>query len=202
MAKTFRSTHAKYLTSNPISRYLVSSFFLEVERMASSIEYKSVLDVGCGEAHLLSLLSKKNPDRQYYAIDNDEKELAKAKENLPFCEFIVGSIHKIPFPDNFADFVINTEVLEHVEHPETAIEELHRVSSHYLMISVPREPLWRILNILRFHYWNDLGNTPGHVNHWSRRSFVTLLSRWFSILQIKNPYPWTLVLCEKSKYCE
>ena len=40
----------------------------------------------------------------------------------------------------------------------------------------PREPLWRGLNIARGAYLKDLGNTPGHLNHWSKRGFVALLS--------------------------
>ena len=36
---------------------------------------------------------------------------------------------------------------------------------------MPREPLWRGLNMARGAYLKDLGNTPGHVNHWSKRSF-------------------------------
>ena len=39
-----------------------------------------------------------------------------------------------------------------------------------LLVSVPREPLWRGLNMARGAYMRDLGNTPGHVNHWSKRA--------------------------------
>ena len=45
----------------------------------------------------------------------------------------------------------------------------------YLLVCVPREPLWRGLNMARGAYLKDLGNTPGHLNHWSKRSFVALL---------------------------
>ena len=39
----------------------------------------------------------------------------------------------------------------------------------HLLVSVPREPLWRALNVARGAYLRELGNTPGHVNHWSKR---------------------------------
>jgi len=60
---------------------------------------------------------------------------------------------------------------------------------------VPREPIWRILNIARGKYIGDLGNTPGHVNHWSRRGFIDLLSRRFDVVEVRSPLPWTMALC-------
>ena len=59
--------------------------------------------------------------------------------------------------------------------------EMARVARRHLLVSVPREPLWRGLNVARGAYLSDLGNTPGHVNHWSKRSFVAMLSRHGSV---------------------
>ena len=39
-----------------------------------------------------------------------------------------------------------------------------------------------------------LGNTPGHVNHWSKRGFVALLSRYGTVEEARAPFPWTMVL--------
>jgi hypothetical protein len=61
---------------------------------------------------------------------------------------------------------------------------------------VPREPLWRVLNLARGKYLADLGNTPGHVNHWSRGGFLDLLSRRFEIVEARTPLPWTMALCK------
>ena len=61
-------------------------------------------------------------------------------------------------------------------------------------MSVPREPLWRGLNMARGAYWRSLGNTPGHVNHWSKRSFVSLLSRYGEVEEARSPFPWTMLL--------
>ena len=51
-----------------------------------------------------------------------------------------------------------------------------RCAQRWLLVSVPREPVWRMVNMARGAYWKDLGNTPGHVNHWSKRSFTRMLS--------------------------
>jgi len=88
------------------------------------------------------------------------------------------------------------EVLEHLEDPEPALVALARVTRHHLFASVPREPLWRVLNLARGRYLGRLGNTPGHLQHWSRAAFVRLLSRHFVVRALRTPLPWTQVLCE------
>jgi hypothetical protein len=51
-----------------------------------------------------------------------------------------------------------------------------------------------MLNMARGAYWSDLGNTPGHLNHWSKRSFVQLLSGFGKVSEARSPFPWTMLL--------
>jgi hypothetical protein len=41
----------------------------------------------------------------------------------------------------------------------------------------------------------DLGNTPGHLNHWTRRGFVSFLESRFEVVSVRTPLPWTMALC-------
>jgi hypothetical protein len=86
--------------------------------------------------------------------------------------------------------------LEHVRQPEKVLIEAARVSSRYAIFSVPREPLWRVLNVVRGRYLPDLGNTPGHIQHWSTNKFIELVSQHFNVLQVRQPLPWTMLLAE------
>ena len=90
------------------------------------------------------------------------------------------------------------EVLEHVPDPDATLAEMTRVARSHLLVSVPREPLWRIVNMARGAYWKSLGNTPGHVNHWSRVGFVSLLTRHGTVEEIRSPFPWTMLLVRVS----
>jgi hypothetical protein len=85
-------------------------------------------------------------------------------------------------------------VLEHVPDPQRTLAEMARVARRHLLVSVPREPLWRAINMARGAYLRDLGNTPGHVNHWSKRGFVSLLSRHGTVEEVRSPLPWTMLL--------
>ena len=59
---------------------------------------------------------------------------------------------------------------------------------------MPFEPIWRIGNMARGRYLRDLGNTPGHVNHWTNRGFTTLVGTHFEVVDRATPLPWTMVL--------
>jgi hypothetical protein len=72
------------------------------------------------------------------------------------------------------------------------------VAKRWLLVSVPREPLWRALNLARGAYVKELGNTPGHVNHWSKRSFVRMLERHGEVQEARSPFPWTMLLVRLS----
>ena len=103
-------------------------------------------------------------------------------------------LQELPFGDSSFDLAAAIEVLEHVPDPERTLAEMARVAGGHLLVSVPREPLWRALNVARGSYVRDLGNTPGHVNHWSKRSFVQMASRHGEVLEACSPFPWTMLL--------
>lgn len=191
------SKHDKYTTKNPISNFLVSQFLKNLGELFMKLSPVEILDVGCGEGLVLHYLNDLKKIDKCYAIDHNEIEVMDAKRNIPFCNIEVGSIYDIPFKENFADLVICSEVLEHLEYPQKAIEELYRVTREYALISVPREPIWRMLNMARFKYWNELGNTPDHKNHWNAREFMGFVDPYFEIMEKRQPLPWTILLCRK-----
>jgi 2-polyprenyl-3-methyl-5-hydroxy-6-metoxy-1,4-benzoquinol methylase len=94
-----------------------------------------------------------------------------------------------------AELIVCCEVLEHLEDPERALDVLASLARPWLLASVPREPLWRALNLARLSYVSELGNTPGHLNHWSKAGFVRFLTRRFEVVEVRSPTPWTMVLC-------
>lgn len=185
----------KYRSTNPIHQWLMRGFIGSVRKLLGNIEYGSVLEVGCGPGDLATRILP--PQVDYLGIDVDEMEIEIARKRYPHLSFQAGSAYKLPVESNSFDLVIACEVLEHLEDPAKALAAIDQVAKRWVLVSVPWEPTWRILNILRGKYWRSFGNTPGHVQHFSRRDFVALLSSRFEIVAIRTPVPWSMALCGK-----
>ncbi len=155
-----------------------------------------MLDVGCGEGVLTEQWAGSLEDGRVVGVDLEDPKLRaewvrRRRTNL---EFRTVDAQALPFADGEFDLVAAIEALEHIPDPERTVAEMARVAGSHLLVSVPREPLWRMLNVARGAYVGRLGNTPGHVNHWSRRAFVRMLARHGEVLQARSPFPWTMVL--------
>jgi 2-polyprenyl-3-methyl-5-hydroxy-6-metoxy-1,4-benzoquinol methylase len=163
---------------------------------AGSISPNKILDIGCGEGKVLEQLraSFSTPST---GIDIDPARICLAKSHSGGIPFAVGNAQELPYEDNSFDFVMILEVLEHVGDPDIVLREAFRVTSKFLLASVPNEPWWRIGNLARLKYIRDLGNTPEHINHWTVRGFKTFISEHFKIVKVETPILWTFVLAEK-----
>ncbi len=190
------NTFDKYGSRNPVVRRLMAGFHADLDELWEKANPQSVLDVGCGEGVLTVEWAERLGDKPVVGIDLDDPKLraewdSRRRANL---DFQVADATRLPFVDGEFDTTTAIEVLEHLPAPEATVSEMARVARRHLLVSVPREPLWRALNVARGAYWQTLGNTPGHVNHWSRRALVSLLSRHGRVEEVRSPFPWTMVL--------
>jgi 2-polyprenyl-3-methyl-5-hydroxy-6-metoxy-1,4-benzoquinol methylase len=190
------NTYDKYGSQNPVVRRLMEGFESTLEELWDTAAPESILDVCCGEGVLTAQWADKLGDKRIVGIDLDDPKLKaeweqRRRANL---EYRVEDATNLSFADGEFDMATAIEVLEHVPDPERTVSEMARVAKRSVLVSVPREPLWRGLNMARGAYWKDFGNTPGHVNHWSKRSFVSMLSRHGTVEDVRSPFPWTMVL--------
>jgi len=192
------NTYDKYGSKNPIVRRIMAGFFGSLSSLVARAKPSSIHEVGCGEGYWVRLWSSQGIATR--GSDFSEKVIELARENskggsLPEDTFIVRSIYDLEQGRDSAELLVCCEVLEHVDDPRAGLAALQRAASNYVIVSVPREPIWRVLNMIRGKYWGQLGNTPGHLNHWSSRSFIRLVGQYFDIVEVKKPLPWTMLLC-------
>jgi SAM-dependent methyltransferase len=191
------NTFDKYGSTNPVVRRLMAGFESTLDELFTAADPNSVLDVGCGEGVLTYRWAERLGDRPVVGIDLADPKLeaewsTRRRANLEFRVMDADGLAALP--SRAFDLAAAIEVLEHVPDPERTLAEMARVAARHLLISVPHEPLWRVLNVARGAYLKDLGNTPGHVNHWSKRSFVRAAGRYGEVLEARSPFPWTMLL--------
>ena len=194
------NTYDKYGSTNPVVRRLMEGFESTLDELWTKAAPESILDIGCGEGVLTERWADRLGGGRIVGIDLDDPKLRaewdkRRRDNL---DYRVEDATHLSFADGEFDLASAIEVLEHVPEPERTVAEMARVAKRWLLVSVPREPLWRGLNMARGAYVKDLGNTPGHINHWSKRSFVQMLARHGQVEEVRSPFPWTMVLVRVS----
>jgi SAM-dependent methyltransferase len=190
------NTYDKYGSENPVVKRLMAGFHASLDELWDVAQPRSVLDVGCGEGVLTSEWAERLSDGRIVGIDLDDPKLRAEwdKRRRPNLEYRAEEATRLSFADGEFDMATAIEVLEHVPQPEQTLAEMARVASRWLLVSVPREPIWRMVNMARGAYWSSFGNTPGHVNHWSKVGFKSLLTQFGAVEEMRSPFPWTMLL--------
>ncbi|MBQ8814943.1 MAG: methyltransferase domain-containing protein [Lachnospiraceae bacterium] len=89
--------------------------------------YQTLLDVGCGTAYLIELLSKTH-DAKHVGLDLASEMIRQAgKKNIDGAEFVVGRSDGLPFEDNSFDVVTCSQSFHHYPDTDKAMQEAFRV---------------------------------------------------------------------------
>jgi 2-polyprenyl-3-methyl-5-hydroxy-6-metoxy-1,4-benzoquinol methylase len=193
------NTYDKYSSSNPLVRRIMRGFECSLSDLVAKSDPSSIHEIGCGEGYWTLRWAKQGLEVRGSDFSDDVLKIARLnaeQQGISKELFTRKSIYDLSAEVDSADLVVCCEVLEHLEEPVDAMRALKRVARKNLILSVPREPIWSLMNIARGKYWGDLGNTPGHIQRWSQRSFIALVSEFFQINTIKAPIPWTMLLCK------
>lgn len=85
----------------------------------------NVVDVGCGLGRILKKAAAQRPEANFYGVDLAPEILANIPETIGAK---IGSLLSIPFEDEFSDFTMTSEALEHAIDIENAVKELARIT--------------------------------------------------------------------------
>ncbi|HSD24901.1 MAG TPA: methyltransferase domain-containing protein [Solirubrobacterales bacterium] len=191
------NVYDKYGTSNPIARRLMAGFMSDLDELVTRSGASEAHEVGCGEGEVSIRLARRGI--RVRGTDAFPQVLVEARRRASAAgaeiDFEATPVERLDADRHAAELVVCCEVLEHLADPQRGLDVLGRLARPWLIASVPREPLWRALNLVRFSYVGDLGNTPGHLSHWSRRAFERFLGGRFEVVEVRSPIPWTMALC-------
>ncbi len=197
MSKMTTDNYKKHTHKNPIQRYLIANFYKAFISDIKDLKPKTILDVGCGEGFTLDLLQKQGIGEKLEGVDFLKTAIDIGKKERPHIHLKEGSIYNLPYKDNSFDLVICSEVLEHLEDTQKALNELRRVTRKYVVLSVPNEPFFMLANFIRGKNWSRWGNDIEHINHWSTWGFKRFVETRFRVLTVRRPFAWTLITAEK-----
>jgi 2-polyprenyl-3-methyl-5-hydroxy-6-metoxy-1,4-benzoquinol methylase len=192
------NTFDKYGSQNPIVRFMMSRFDTALNSFVNQVNPKAIHEVGCGEGHWVFKWRLRGIEARGTDFSSRVIDIARGNAEsfgVPQSAFQVRSIYDVRADSDLADLIVCCEVFEHLKEPCRAFVALRKIVARHLIISVPREPIWRLLNLARGRYLADFGNTPGHLQHWSTRDFITLVNKYFDVLEVRQPLPWTMLLC-------
>lgn len=122
-----------------------------VDKLCRLLDFKTVLDVGCGPGQSVHWLLEhgydtKGCDISRYVVDNPVPELHD--KNVLHC----APASDLPFADNSFDVVFCTDVMEHIpeENIDTSIREMARVVRKYLFLTICLYPS-SLRNLVEYH---------------------------------------------------
>ena len=191
------NVYDKYASTNPVERRLMGRFMAAFDELVEQTGAKEAHEVGCGEGEMSARMARAGlrvRGSDAFAETIEEARRRAAAEGLDIA-YEATAVQLLDPAEHSAELVVCCEVLEHLPDPGAALEVLASLASPWLLASVPREPLWRAMNMARGAYLRDLGNTPGHLGHWSKRGFLETLGERFEVVEVRSPLPWTMALC-------
>jgi 2-polyprenyl-3-methyl-5-hydroxy-6-metoxy-1,4-benzoquinol methylase len=145
-----------------------------------------VVDIGCGEGVTLEKVARLFPNKIFFGVDT-------LMENLSICEhhnlkIVGGNVYQLPFCKGSFDCILLFEVIEHLEKPESAVSEIHRVLRAFgkLVIIFPNDRTFKIARILTGKF-KEAYYDPGHLRQWTPKDIKNFLNdHGFRILKRKN----------------
>lgn len=199
MPKDLRSSNQrKHESQNPIQRALIDNFHAKAVEMIRRAQPSTILELGCGEGYVLRALADAGVRAELTGVELDSRAATIAAERLGERATIEQrDARELAADGRRFDMVLMLEVLEHIPDPGQMLPILERLTRRHLLLSVPWEPMFRGLNLMRGKHLDAWGNDPEHVNHWGRRGFFRFVEQRFTILAAPLVAPWTMVLAQR-----
>ena len=161
----------------------------------------SVLDVGCGEGDLLTLLSDSRKARVQGIELNQEMAMRCIERGIPTyhgdLEASLGN-----FQDQSFDYVILEETLQTLQHPIEVLRELLRIGKK-VVVSIPNFAHWRVR--LAFSLGGRMPKTESLPHTWYNTPNIHLCSLndfmdWIQTDKVKIIKGWSLVSGQLETY--
>lgn len=183
----------KHQSSNVLVSYAMQRYKNTLLSLLKDIGPEEILEAGCGEGFICEEIHDAFPHIPIHGFDIDSDRLSYAKAHHAHANITYSEDDIFSF-NHQSSCILCLEVLEHIESYEKALEHISEEAEEHVVFSVPREPWFRLANLARLSYVSRLGNTPGHVNNWTKSGFKEDVERYFEVERVMTSLIWTFVV--------
>jgi SAM-dependent methyltransferase len=187
----------KYANANPLQRLTLHRLHTTLAAELNDLAPTSILDFGCGEGFLTEALRAEGaPLNGYLGVDLRADAIDDARARNPKQAFLVADLFDPVALAPKYDVVLASQVLEHLIGPEKFLQRLAQLTARRLILTVPAEPWFQIINLARGRDLIRLGNHPEHVNHWNEKTFAAFVDSAARVVSTKTVFPFVVVTAE------
>ena len=172
---------------------MMRGFMGSLDDMLGGLAPRRILEIGVGEGHVMTRLRERFPGIPMVGLDLPDEALVGRLARARACRACSATPRRCRSPTTRSTSCWPSRCSSTSPARTPPCRELSRVCSGTFIASVPFEPIWRAGNLARRRYVRQLGNTPGHVNHWTRWGFHKFVETRFHVQQVRSPLPWTMV---------
>lgn len=177
---TYRTPLTK---ANPKRHGLYDQALNAVKRNYPNWKELRGMDIGCGDGVLLHKASRLGLQIVGLDIEMSGLRLAAHELNLkqtPYAGLVCANCCSLPWPSASLDFLLSTEVIEHLEKPGDFLAEVRRVLKQggVFVCSTPH----------RFPGTNGVRD-PFHIHEFDVQEFRELLSEHFQNVNVRGVFP-------------
>ena len=188
---------SKYNNPNPIHRLSLGRFYYSVAETLTDIAPTRVLDFGCGEGYILDMMSAREIAFQSYeGLDLRPDALTEARRRWRSTRFVEANLFDPAYDNERYHTVMALEVLEHLFEPEKVLKRLVSMADEYVLLTVPNEPWFQLMNLVRGRDLIRLGNHPEHINHWNKDTFSEFVSPYAEVIDVTTRFPFVILLAK------
>jgi methionine biosynthesis protein MetW len=145
-----------------------------------------VLDVGCGDGYLAAFI-RDCKKCTVSGLDVSSVAVQRARERG--ISAVQGDLEaRLPFDDGQFDYVIASEVIEHIIHSEELVREMVRISCSDILLTIPNSAFWKYrLSLMLGRFPKQWIVYPyEHVRFWSVSDFKnTLRSLGLRLVEVR-----------------